>query len=267
MIDIGVNLSNKRFNHDAEAVLERARDAGLTKLILTGTSVAESRAVLRLCRDHSDSFPAMLYATCGIHPHDASSFNSDSLAMLRELANEPEVVAVGETGLDFNRNLSPQKQQEAVFEAHLELAIEMQMPLFLHERDAAQRQLEIIKAYRDNLGDAVIHCFTGEKKTLFAYLDMDLHIGVTGWVCDERRGLELKKIVSNIPLHRLMIETDAPYLLPRNIQPLPKDRRNEPAFLSYVVAGIAEARPESAMQIAAATKATAERFFGLENRT
>ena len=265
MIDIGVNLSSKRFDNDIEAILERAQNAGLSKLILTGTSVAESHAVLQLCRDYSARFPSMLYATCGIHPHDASSFNAESLERLRGLATEPEVVAIGETGLDFNRNLSPQKQQETVLEAHLELAAELQMPLFLHERDAARRQLEIISAYRDSLGDAVIHCFTGDKKTLFAYLDMDLHIGITGWVCDERRGLELKKIVNNIPLNRLMIETDAPYLLPRNIQPLPKDRRNEPAFLSYVAEGIAEARTESAQQIVAATRATAEKFFRLES--
>ena len=145
----------------------------------------------------------------------------------------------------------------------MELAAELQLPLFLHERDAAVRQLEMLKSYRDEFADAVIHCFTGDKKTLFGYLDMDLHIGITGWICDERRGLELQSLAKNIPLQRLMIETDAPYLLPRTIQPKPKDRRNEPAFLPYVLAGVAAVREESQQQIASATSANAQRFFKL----
>jgi len=150
-------------------------------------------------------------------------------------------------------------------EAQLELAAELNMPLFLHERDASQRQLEIMHAYRDHFSDAVIHCFTGDKKTLFSYLDMDLHIGITGWICDERRGLELQRLAKNIPLARLMIETDAPYLMPRNIKPKPKHNRNEPAFLPHVLTGIAEVRPETAQEISAATSANAARFFRLPN--
>ncbi len=263
MIDIGVNLSSKRFKGDIEDVLTRAAKADVQQMVLTGTSLEESRAVLSICEEYSEQFPAMLFATCGIHPHEASSFNFQSLGGLRELARHPQMVAIGEAGLDFNRNLSPGAAQEACFEAQLELAAELQLPLFLHERDAAKRQTEILKSYRDEFNEAVIHCFTGDKKTLFGYLDMDLHIGITGWICDERRGVELQNLASNIPLQRLMIETDAPYLLPRNMQPLPKDRRNEPAFLSYVLTGIAAVRKEPAQQIAAATSANAKRFFKL----
>ena len=263
MIDIAVNLPNKRFKEDVEDVLARAGQAGVQQMVLTGTSVDESRAVLDICETYGDQFPAMLFATCGIHPHDASSFNSQSLDALRKLAQHPQMVAIGEAGLDYNRNLSPAIAQEACFEAQLELAAELQLPLFLHERDAAARQLEIIKSYRDEFTDAVIHCFTGDKKTLFSYLDMDLYIGITGWICDERRGLELQKLAKNIPLQRLMIETDAPYLLPRSIQPTPRERRNEPAFLPYVLAGVAAAREETEQQLAWATSANAQRFFSL----
>ena len=263
MIDIGVNLSNKRFKGDIGDILTRAAEAGVEQMILTGTSVEESQAVLSICQEYNDQFPSMLFATCGIHPHDADSLSSQSLDTLRELAKHSQIVAIGETGLDFNRNLSPQKAQENSFAAQLELAAELQLPLFLHERDAAKRQLEILKSYRDELPDAVIHCFTGDKRALFSYLDMDLYIGITGWICDERRGMELQRLAHNIPLQRLMIETDAPYLLPRNISPKPKHGRNEPAFLPYVLAGVAAARSETAEQIALVTSANAKRFFRL----
>lgn len=261
LVDIGVNLSNKRFNEDTEDVLQRAQQAQVSKLVLTGTSVAESHAVLALCEQYSERFPNMLYATCGIHPHEADSLQTDSIENLRALAANPQVVAIGETGLDFNRNFSSPQAQLAALEAQLELACELKLPLFMHERDAARRQLEIIKHYRDQITDAVIHCFTGDKKVLFGYLDLDLHIGITGWVCDERRGVDLKNIVHNIPLNRLMIETDAPYLLPRNMPSKPSNRRNEPAFLPYVLQVIAEARTETTDEIAAATSATAMQFF------
>ena len=263
MIDIGVNLSSKRFKGDIGDILTRAAEAGVEQMILTGTSVEESQAVLSICQEYNDQFPSMLFATCGIHPHDADSLSAQSLDTLRELAKHSQIVAIGETGLDFNRNLSPQKAQENSFAAQLELAAELQLPLFLHERDAAKRQLEILKSYRDEFPDAVIHCFTGDKRALFSYLDMDLYIGITGWICDERRGMELQRLAHNIPLQRLMIETDAPYLLPRNISPKPKHGRNEPAFLPYVLAGVAAARSETAEQIALATSANAKRFFRL----
>ena len=136
------------------------------------------------------------------------------------------------------------------------------MPLFLHERDAAAKQIEMLKSYRDNICNGVIHCFTGDKKTLFRYLDMDLHIGITGWICDERRGQELQKIIKNIPLDRLMLETDAPYLTPRNMPAKPKNGRNEPAFLAHVLSGIAAVRAEHIDEIATTTTATAIKFFG-----
>jgi TatD DNase family protein len=263
MIDIGVNLSSSRFSKDTEEILDRAQQAGVEKLILTGTSIDQSRAVLALCQSHSAAYPEMLYATAGIHPHDANTLNRESINILRELAAQPEVVAIGEMGLDFNRNFSTPAEQEKAFEAQLELAVELQLPVFLHERDAADRQLQILKFYRDHLTDAVTHCFTGSKQALFGYLDLNMHIGITGWICDEKRGEELQQLVNNIPLERLMIETDAPYLLPKNMPEPPKGKRNEPAFLPWVIEGVAKYRNESAEQIAIATSVNAEKFFCL----
>ncbi len=263
LIDIGVNLSNSRFEKDRPEVLQRARDAGIEKLILTGTSVSESQSVVELCRQFTDQFPGMLYATAGIHPHDAKSLNRETIATLKALATEQYVVAIGEMGLDFNRNFSTPAQQEKAFEAQLELAAELQLPVFLHERDAAERQLQILRTYRDHLVDAVTHCFTGSREALYGYLDLDMYIGITGWVCDDKRGTGLQGLVADIPLQRLMVETDAPYLLPKNMPEPPKGKRNEPAFLPWVVSKIAEQREESAEELAQQTSDNSLRFFRL----
>ncbi|MBQ0797819.1 MAG: TatD family hydrolase [Porticoccaceae bacterium] len=280
LVDIGVNLTNPRFNHDQAEVLQRARAAGVDQVMITGTCVNSSEQALALCEQYANDFPGMLYATAGVHPHDAKDWNSDTLPRLRTLAEQPQVVAIGETGLDFNRDYSPRVDQEKVFETQIELAIECRLPLFLHERDAHQRQLDILKNYRDQFSDAVIHCFTGTRSELFNYLDLNLHIGITGWVCDPRRGLELQGLVKNIPLDRLMIESDAPFLLPKKLLPggfLPGDNapkhqatkksdknRNEPAYLPWVLSQLAECRQESEIELARATTATARRFFRLK---
>lgn len=264
LIDIGVNLAGDAFDNDREQVLHRARQAGVEQCVLTGADLNTSEAVARLCDDYRSQFPDMLYCTAGIHPHDAKTFTNESLASLRELAALAQVKAIGETGLDFNRNFSDPRDQERAFEAQLQLAAELKMPVFMHERDAHQRQFEILKNYRDHLVDGVIHCFTGNQQALFRYLDLDLHIGVTGWICDERRGQPLQQIVSNIPLNRLMLETDAPYLLPRTMAPKPKSRRNEPAFLPWVLDEIGKHRTEAPEQIAIATSETARRFFRID---
>ena len=261
LIDIGVNLSNNRFNDDLVETIERALNANVTQLVLTGTSITESEEVIKLCEQFEQQFPNMLYATVGVHPHHANEFNNQSNATLDALADHKSVVAIGETGLDFNRNFSSKSEQISAFESQLELAAKRQLPLFMHERDAAQQQLEILREYRDHFTQGVIHCFTGDRDSLFSYLDLDLHIGITGWICDEKRGKELKNLVSNIPLNRLMIETDAPYLLPKTMADKPKNRRNEPAYLSWVLKEIANNRQESAEQIARATRATTKQFF------
>ena len=263
LVDIGVNLTNSRFDNDWHATLERARDAGVSHCVITGTSEKGSLDALELCRKLSGDFPGMLSCTVGVHPHEADNYTAETIPFLRDLARENPgmVVAIGETGLDFNRNFSTPAAQEKAFEAQLELAATLGLPLFLHERDAHQRQREILKSWRDHISAAVIHCFTGDRKSLFNYLDLDMHIGVTGWICDERRGLQLQRLVREIPLQRLMLETDAPYLLPRTLKPKPKNGRNEPAFLPEVLKGAAAHRTESEEEIAAVTTENALRFF------
>ncbi len=262
LVDIGVNLSNPQFV-DVEAIINRAMDAGVSKLVLTGTSIEDTRAVINLCHEYDQQFPNMLFATAGIHPHDARDFSKTSMEELKVLASEDHVVAIGETGLDFFRNLSSTNEQVVAFEQQIELAIDCGKPLFMHERDAAKRQLDIIKYYINDLPSTVIHCFTGDKETLYNYLDLDLFIGITGWICDERRGTRLQEIVHNIPLNRLMIETDAPYLLPRNIPKKPKNRVNEPSYLPYILQSVIEHRRETREVISQATFDNAVKFFGL----
>ncbi len=266
LIDIGVNLTNPSFADKHQAVLDRAYAAGVCQLVLTGTSVEGSEQALELCQQLDDS-AQRLFSTAGIHPHSASDWNADSARHLRELLKQPSVRAVGECGLDFNRDFSPRPQQEKVLEEHLALAVELQLPVFLHERDASQRLLEILRDFRDRLPAAVVHCFTGEKKALFSYLDLDLHIGITGWICDERRGTHLHPLVRDIGRGRLMLESDAPYLLPRSLRPKPKNGRNEPAFLTEVLREVALHRGESVDDLAAHTTACARAFFALPTLT
>ena len=262
LIDIGVNLTNPSFDEKHQAVLDRAYAAGVCQLVLTGTSVEGSEQALELAHQLDES-GQRLFTTAGIHPHSASDWNADSARRLRALLNETQVRAVGECGLDFNRDFSPRPQQEKVLEEHLALAADLQLPVFLHERDANQRMLDILRDFRDRLPAAVVHCFTGEQRALFSYLDLDLHIGITGWICDERRGTHLHPLVREIPRGRLMLESDAPYLLPRSLRPKPKNGRNEPAYLTEVLREVALHRNESQEELAAHSTACSRAFFGL----
>lgn len=262
LIDIGVNLTHPSFANQREAVLERAIAAGVCQLLLTGTSLDGSEQALQLC-EQLDPQAQRLFATAGVHPHDASSWTADSPRLLHELLKQPRARAVGECGLDFNRDFSPRPLQEKALEQQLALAVELQLPVFLHERDASERLLAILREFRDQLPAAVVHCFTGDQRSLFGYLDLDLYIGITGWVCDERRGSHLHPLLREIPPQRLMLESDAPFLLPRNLRPKPKSGKNEPAFLPHVLQEVALHRGDSPEQLAASTSANARRFFAL----
>ena len=257
LADIGVNLGDKRFAADRAAVLERARQAGVALQVITGTSVEGSTAALALASGEAD-----LFCTAGIHPHHASEFSPAALSDLRQLAKHAKVRAIGEAGLDFNRDFSPRPIQEKAFAEQLALATELGLPVFLHQRDAHERFLPILREQRDRLCDVVVHCFTGSREELFDCLDLDCHIGITGWVCDERRGLELQRIVGNIPLPRLLTETDAPWLLPRNMtEKPPVSGRNEPALLPWVVAQLSASMQRSPAEIEQASWDNARRFF------
>jgi TatD DNase family protein len=259
LIDIGANLTHESFRRDFGAVLERARKAGVERMVVTGASREGSVHALELAREH----PGVLHATAGVHPHHAGDYGSETDALLRGLAHEPEVVALGETGLDYFRDLSPRPAQRAAFEKQLEIAVDLHMPLFLHQRDAHDDFLALLKAARDRVPAVVVHCFTDDKRALFDYLDIDCHIGITGWICDERRGTHLRALVREIPAHRLMLETDAPYLLPRDIRPQPSDRRNEPMYLAHICEAVARERGEAVEVTAANATATSRAFFDL----
>ena len=259
IIDIGVNLTNKGLLVDIEAVLQRAANAGVTQMVVTGTTVAESAQAIELCTIH----PQTLVSTCGIHPHHASDWGTDSYRQLRDMAARPCVRAIGETGLDFNRNFSPAPAQELAFEKQMELAVELQLPLFCHQRDAHDQFASMLRDRRDSLDRVVIHCFTDTREALMDYLDLDCYIGVTGWICDERRGLELRELVSLIPQDRLLLETDAPYLLPRNLDPKPTSRINEPAYLRHILDEIALCRNQPSESLAQACLHNSRIFFDL----
>lgn len=268
LTDICVNLTNGQFRGCEQEIMKRAQDAGVTRLVLTGTDLLSSRALLESNDGES------IVSTAGIHPHDIGQADTDWADALDELLADPGIRAVGETGLDFNRNYSPVDQQMSGFRQQIRLAQQHALPLFVHDRDTEGVVLDTLHDAGD-LPPVVVHCFTGTRQELERYLDAGFFIGITGWVADERRGAALRSLVPLIPLDRLMIETDAPFLRPHNA---PADalldhadkhggkvnkRRNEPALLPYVLGAIAELRPEPATEIAAATHENAGKFFGL----
>jgi len=257
LIDIGANLGHESFDHDLTEVISRAVAAGVVHHLVTGTTLIASQKALNLCHQFTN-----MSATAGIHPHEAAHADAETLRGIRELLDDPLIRAVGETGLDFNRDYSPRPVQETIFAEHLLMAVHSGKPVFLHQRDAHARFYPILKDYRDQLVGGVVHCFTDEKSALYDYLDLDMYIGITGWICDERRGHHLLELVKDIPHDRLLLETDAPYLLPRSLRPKPKSRRNEPAYLTEVLQTVARFCERSPALIAEETTANARRLFG-----
>lgn len=264
MIDIGANLGHNSFDHDLEAVLNDAKEVGISHILVTGTDMEGNRKAMELVA----RFPDFLSCTAGVHPHHADEVIASPtwLDELKILALDDRVRALGETGLDFHRNFAERGNQESVFLAQLDLAEEIGKPLFVHERDTGGRVAELLQARRGSIVGAVVHCFTGTREDLARYLDAGFMIGITGWVCDERRGGRLRELVPEIPDDRLMIETDAPYLTPRNM-PRPYPRRNQPANLVWVLTQLAELRGQETAFLAEVTAENAWSFFGLDKAT
>lgn len=259
LIDIGANLTHDSFDIDRDAVIEAAFEAGVAQIVVTGASAEGSQQALELAAQ----WPGILFATAGVHPHRASAYDDDTDRLLRELLLDERVVAAGEAGLDYFRDFSPRPDQQHAFEAQLQIGVDTGLPMFLHLRDAHEDFHAILKSRRDKLADVVVHCFTGSREELHAYLDLDCHIGITGWICDERRGEHMKEYLADIPANRLMIETDAPYLKPRNLRPRVKSHRNEPRFLPWILGTLAAARGEHPDDLARTTTENARRFFRL----
>lgn len=257
MIDIGANLTHESFNKDRSYVIHEAVKSGVEAMIVTGSNMSCSRQAFDLTQE----YPDQLFSTVGIHPHHAVDYTGETEDLILELVKHDKVVAIGETGLDYFRDISPREAQVFSFEQHIKLAIETKMPLFLHQRDAHKDFYPIIREHRDQLTNIVVHCFTDTKQALFDYIDLDCHIGITGWVCDERRGLHLRELVSNIPTNRLMIETDSPYLIPRDLKL--KTRRNEPKHLPHIAQVIAQLRNEELNAFKKMTFETSKMFFAI----
>ena len=259
LIDIGANLTHDSFDRDRAQVIANAQAAGVAQFIVTGASREHSP----MARDLAHQYPGVCFATAGVHPHHATEYTAECDAEMRTLLQDDAVVAVGECGLDFFRDFSPRPAQRRAFEMQLQTAVDTGKPLFLHQRDAHADFMSIMKNFEGTLSRAVVHCFTGTREELYDYLDNDWYIGITGWLCDERRGQHLRELVKDIPANRLMIETDAPYLLPRTLKPMPKDRRNEPRFLPHILEELARDRGEAQGDAATAATAATREFFAL----
>ncbi|MDR0912427.1 MAG: TatD family hydrolase [Methanobrevibacter sp.] len=283
-IDIGINLLHKSFNNDRIDVINEGYKLGVSKLILTGTTVDNSLKTLNFVNkfnnmndndndknncnynydklNNKDNVP-IIYSTAGIHPHNAIEFNENSLNSLEKIAKSPNVKAIGECGLDYNRDFSPRDIQREVFEKQIQLAIKLDMPLFLHDRESCVDFSKILEKYQEDLDKFVVHCFTGTKEELEIYLDLGAYVGITGWICDERRGKNLLKLINDIPLDKLMIETDAPFLIPRNLDPKPKKHRNLPKYLPHIAKTIAIELGEDEKKISEVTYKNTVDFFNL----
>jgi TatD DNase family protein len=256
-IDIGVNLLNAAFNEDREQVLHNARAVGVSPLIITGTTIRDSMEAQRYAAQHS----GQCYATAGIHPHNARLCGSRTIEQLEICSTQNEVVAIGECGLDYNRDFSPRAIQRAWFEKQVELACAIKKPLFLHEREAFEDCYQILKQNCTKGTKMVIHCFTGTEQQLEKYLDLGCYIGITGWVCDERRGAQIASLIKRIPTDVLMLETDAPYLVPRTLKP--RNSRNEPKYLIHIAQQIARIIGKDLGTLAAETVKNTVTFFDI----
>jgi TatD DNase family protein len=258
LIDIGINLAHDSYDSDRDEVIARARAAGVSQMVVTGSTLASTVRAIALARQH----PGRLFATAGVHPHHAASFRETSVAELEALARREEVVAVGECGLDYFRDFAPREAQRQAFHRQLELAASLGKPVFLHQRDAHGDFVAILREHAAHWR-GVAHCFTGSAEELGCYLQLGLAIGITGWICDERRGSHLAALMPQVPSERLLLETDGPYLLPRDLKPRPASRRNEPAYLPQIAAAVARARGQSVESLAQSSTAAARALFDL----
>ena len=266
LTDICVNLTNGQFNADRDDIVRRAR-AVEVQMVVTGTDLDSTREAIELSRSFGRR------CTAGVHPHDADGVAGDWLAELRSLADATPVCAIGETGLDFNRNYSPRAAQEAVFSAQIELAQQLDLPLFVHDRDSDGAVYALLQR-AGALPPTTIHCFTGSEQDLRNYVEAGYFIGITGWITETRRGAQLRRLAPLIPAEQLLIETDAPFLRPHNVPAAFMDqhgldnrhrRRNEPALLRYVCEAVAACRSETPAELAAITRSNAPRALRLSD--
>jgi len=277
LIDIGINLMNPSYDRDREEVVKEAAEAGVSPLVVTGSGERSSLDAALYAGKYNETNPHSLFSTAGIHPHEAKNCGTGTIGFLTELVKEKSgrgtggnsggitgpVAAIGECGLDYNRDFSPRDVQRLWFIKQVELAAELSLPLFIHERDAFADMSIILREYVKAVPAAVIHCFTGTGDELDYYLSLGCYIGITGWICDERRGRHLRELVKNIPPSRLLLETDGPFLLPRDLPFKAKNKRNEPRFLPHIAETVALCLGKDPEKLARETYANSKKFFGI----
>ena len=255
--DIACNFTSDRFDNDLDEVINQAIVNNITKFGLICSRLSDIDKLLEIYNRYSKD----MFFTIGVHPHHANEINEEYLKKLKEVINNYNPHAIGETGLDFFRNLSTYEEQIFAFEEQIKIAIDTNKPLFLHQRDSHDDFIKILRKYSSDINKSVVHCFTGTKEQLDDYLELDCYIGVTGWICDAKRNVELRKTIKNIPLERLMIETDCPYLIPKNLEEKPKNNRNEPTYLNHIANEVATLMKKDINDIREKTYKTSLSFF------
>ncbi len=231
--DCGVNLTEDELSNEQMAI--RSVESGVTHWLAIASNIDESSALDS--NTFGDSLPVKVAHTCGVHPHYAQDTNAETWQILKKLVNGNRLSAIGECGLDFNRNFSSKEQQLYAFESQLALAAEAGLGVYLHERDAFDEQIQLLEKYAASLKFMITHCFTGTKEQLQTYLYMGRYIGITGWLCDPKRGATLREAVRILPLERLLLETDSPYLFPKTKKP--RRSKNEPCNIPFIAEELA----------------------------
>ncbi|MBI2842009.1 MAG: TatD family hydrolase [Armatimonadetes bacterium] len=255
IVDSHAHLNDRQFRNDIDGAVERAAEAGVKKIICPGFDIPSSRRAVQIAERYGG-----VWAAVGIHPHDAAKMNAGALAEIRELAQHPKVVALGEMGLDFYRDLSPRPVQEEAFRAQLALAGELGLPVIIHDRDAGPSALRVILDVGTPAAGGVMHCFSGDVDYALKVVELGFHIGIAGPVTFGKNET-LRAVVRRVPEDRLLVETDAPYLTP---EPFRSRRRNEPALVRVVAEKVAEVKNRTLDDIAQMTSANAESLFGLD---
>ncbi len=268
MFDCCVNLTHPSFAKDRIAVLERAMDFGLKGALLCSSDLESSLQTVALAEDLNRQLPLEVYVTVGVHPHQASGWQAKLKENFTLLVKQRQsrIRAIGETGLDYDRNYSPPQAQRQAFTAQLELAADLQLPVFLHQRASHRDFIDILSSFCNSLPAMLVHCFTGSAAELHSYLDLGCYIGITGWLCDDRRGKHLRPLIKSIPLNRLLVETDSPYLIPRSL-PERKNNRNEPAYLCHIIEQIALYHSLNSKELSLLTYNNAKKFLNVSSES
>ena len=255
-------ICHRGFWHDHQdqntiKAFKNAFDKGLEAIIVTSSSIKDTKKAISLAKQ----YPGKLWATAGVHPHIAKDTSNDFIEELEKLAMHNKVIAIGECGLDYHRNFSPPEIQRIIFEKQIKLSLRTDLPLFLHQRDAHEDFITMLKECTIGNINGVTHCFTGDKNQLKDYLDLGLYIGITGWICDPRRNQALLESIKYIPMDRLLIETDAPYLMPKQLEKKLKTRKNEPKYIREIAEFISSHKGIKIESLASMTKINSEKLF------